>query len=216
VNADLDGTGTDQSYADQSYQVLNRREQFKAAVFSVLTDEVRMPGGGSATRDWTHHPGAAAVVALDASGRVVLIRQYRHPLGGFIWETPAGLMDVSGESGVETAKRELAEEADLVAAQWDLLVDVHTSPGFSDQLVRVYLARDLTPVPPHDRFLREDEEAELTVHMLDLDEAVAMVLRGEVTNGASTAGILAAARARDQNWAPLRPADTPPAGPQPR
>jgi ADP-ribose pyrophosphatase len=206
VNADLGGT----------YEVLNRREQFKGAVFSVLTDEVGMPGGGSAARDWTHHCGAAAVVALDESGRVVLIRQYRHPLGGFLWETPAGLMDVSGESGVDTAKRELAEEADLVAARWDLLVDVHTSPGFSDQLVRVYLARDLTPVLTHDRFLREDEEADLTVHMLDLDEAVAMVLRGEVTNGASTAGILAAARARDQNWAPLRPADTPPPVQQPR
>jgi 8-oxo-dGDP phosphatase len=175
-----------------------------------------MPGGGSAARDWTRHPGAAAVVALDDSGRVVLIRQYRHPIGGLMWEIPAGLMDVSDESGVETAKRELAEEVDLVAAQWNLLVDVHTSPGFSDQLVRVYLARDLTPVLQHDRFLREDEEADLTVHMLDLDEAVAMVLRGELTNGASAAGILAAARARDEDWAALRSADTPPPAPQPR
>jgi 8-oxo-dGTP pyrophosphatase MutT (NUDIX family) len=121
-----------------------------------------MPGGGSSRRDWTHHRGAAAVVALDESGRVVLIRQYRHPVGRFMWEIPAGLMDVDGESWLRAAQRELAEEADLVASTWHLLVDVHTSPGFSDQLERVFLARDLAPAG--ERFQREHEEAELTVH----------------------------------------------------
>jgi ADP-ribose pyrophosphatase len=195
---------------ERPYQVLGRTEVFQGAIFSVVSDLVSMPGGGSARRDWTHHPGASAVVALDESGRVVLIRQYRHPLGRPMWEIPAGLMDVAGESWVDAARRELAEEADLVAARWDLLVEVHTSPGFSDQLERVFLARDLDPVSEGYRFHKEHEEADLTVHRVDLDEAVAMVLGGEISNGSTVAGILAAARARDQHWAPLRPADAPP------
>ena len=165
-----------------------------------------MPGGGTARRDWTRHLGAAAVVALDDSGQIVLIRQYRHPIGRFMWEIPAGLADVPGELGVETAKRELAEEADLTASRWDLLVQVHTSPGYSDELLQVFLARDLAPVPEHLRHRREHEEAEMIVRFVDLDEAVAMIFRGEITNGPNAVGILAAARARDADWAPLRPA----------
>jgi ADP-ribose pyrophosphatase len=191
------------------YQVLNRQEGFRGAIFNVVSDEVTMPGGGSARRDWTRHPGAVAVVALDAANRIVLIRQYRHPVGGYLWEIPAGLADVAGESGVDTARRELAEEADLLASDWALLVEVHSSPGFSNELVRVFLARDLAPVPEHDRYARRDEEADLVVRKVDLDEAVAMVFRGEITNGPNAAGILAAARARDQGWTPLRLADTP-------
>jgi ADP-ribose pyrophosphatase len=195
---------------DHSYRVVSRREPYQAAIFSVVSDEVTMPGGGTARRDWTRHLGAAAVVALDESGRIVLVRQYRHPVGRHMWEIPAGLVDVAGESGVETARRELAEEADFTAARWDLLVEAHTSPGFSDELVRVFLARDLTPVPDHERHQREHEEADMLVRLVDLDEAVAMVFRSEITNSSNALGILAAARARDEAWAPLRPADTPP------
>jgi 8-oxo-dGTP pyrophosphatase MutT (NUDIX family) len=198
-----------------SYRVVSRREPFQGAIFSVVSDEVTMPGGGTARRDWTRHLGAAAVVALDESGRIVLVRQYRHPVGRHMWEIPAGLIDVAGESGVETAKRELAEEADFTATRWDLLVEAHTSPGFSDELVRVFLARDLTPVPEHERHQREHEEADMTVRLVDLDEAVAMVFRSEITNSSNALGILAAARARDEAWAPLRPADTPPPLPPP-
>jgi 8-oxo-dGDP phosphatase len=189
------------------YQVVSRREPFRGAIFSVVSDDVTMPGGGTARRDWVRHVDAAAVVALDESGRIVLVRQYRHAVGEFMWEIPAGLVDVAGESGVETAKRELAEEADLTAARWDLLVEAHTSPGFSDELVRVFLARDLAPVPDHERHHREQEEAEMIVRLVDLDEAVAMVFRSEITSGSNALGILAAARARDQAWTPLRPAD---------
>jgi 8-oxo-dGTP pyrophosphatase MutT (NUDIX family) len=188
------------------YRVLDRTQPFTGAIFSVYSDDVAMPGGGSARRDYTRHLGAAAVVALDDAGRIVLIRQYRHPVGQFMWEIPAGIVDVPGESGVQTARRELAEEADLEADRWDLLVEVHTSPGYSDELVRVFLARDLRPVPEHGRHDRQHEEAEMTVELVDLDEAVAMVFRSEITNGANVAGILAAAHARDSDWAPLRPA----------
>jgi 8-oxo-dGDP phosphatase len=186
------------------YRVLSTRERFKGSIFSLVSDEVSMPGGGSAVRDYTRHLGAVAVVALDEDGRVVLVRQYRHPVRDYLWEIPAGLCDVHGEAGEQTARRELAEEADIVATRWHLLVEVHTSPGYSDEMVRVFLARGLAPVEETDRHVREHEEADMTVGWFDLDEAVAMVLRGEITNAATAVGLLAAARARDLGWAPLR------------
>jgi len=188
------------------YRVLSSQQQFHGVIFDVVTDQVTMPGGASARRDYTRHLGAAAVVALDDDGRVTLVRQYRHAVRAHLYELPAGLSDVRGESGVRTAQRELAEEVDLTAAQWNLLVEVHTSPGFSDELVRVFLARRLSPVADADRHVRRDEEADLTVHHVPLDEAVAMVFRGEITNGVTAVGLLAAARARDLDWTPLRPA----------
>jgi ADP-ribose pyrophosphatase len=191
------------------HTVRSRTDRYAGPVFTVVTDEVSMPGGGTARRDVVRHIGAVAVVALDAEGRVVLIRQYRHALGRRLWELPAGLMDVSGEDLAVAAGRELTEEADLVAGRLDLLVDVHTSPGFSNELVRVFLARDLTPVAADGRHERHDEEAEIEVDTPHLDEAVRMVFTGEISNGPAVAGLLAAARARDEGWAPLRPADTP-------
>ena len=149
-----------------------------------------------------------AVVALDDDVRVVLIRQYRHAVAAYLWEIPAGLRDQPDEAGVEAARRELAEEVDLAATDWHLLLDLYTSPGFSDELVRVYLARGLTPVPAADRHARDQEEADLTVRRVDLDDAVAMVLRGEITNAISASALLATARARAQDWRPLRPAES--------
>lgn len=168
-----------------------------------------MPGGRVVPRDYVRHIGAVGVLALDDGGRAVLIRQYRHPLRRIIWELPAGLADVEGEALPASALRELAEEADLVADRLDLLVDVHTSPGYSDEMIRIFLARELSEVPAERRHVRRDEEAELEVTRVDLDEAVSMVLAGEITNVACVAGVLAAARARDRGWAGLRSADAP-------
>ncbi len=172
-----------------------------------------MPDGGAARRDWVVSLDAVGVVALDDADRVILLRQYRHPIGGYLWELPAGLADVTGESDLSTAKRELAEEADLVAADWHLLIEHHSSPGFTNQLVRVFLARGLTPVSEQDRHVRHEEEADMLVRSVHLDEAVSMVFRGEITNGAAVAGVLAADRARANQWAGLRPADSPPPDP---
>ncbi|HEX6501075.1 MAG TPA: NUDIX hydrolase [Micromonosporaceae bacterium] len=194
---------------DHEFRVLSRTERFRGPVFRLITDEVAMPGGRTAARDYLAHVGAVGVVALDDDGRVVLIRQYRHPVAAHLWELPAGLFDVAGEQPSATAARELAEEADLTAGRWDLLADIHPTPGASDELIRLFLARDLAPVPHHERHNRSDEEAGLTVRMVDLDEAVGMVFTGEITNAACVAGLLAAARARELDWAPLRPADTP-------
>jgi len=191
------------------HEVLAHTERYAGPIFSVYTDQVTMSDGRTAERDLVINLGAVGVVALDDLGRVVLIRQYRHPVRQRLWEVPAGLRDVHGEALAVTAARELAEEADLVAARFDLLVDLYTSPGFSAETIRLFLARDLSPVPHADRHERTDEEADLEIAWFDLDEAVAMVLRGEITNAATVGGLLAAARARDDGWATLRPASTP-------
>ncbi|MFJ6200158.1 NUDIX domain-containing protein [Micromonospora sp. NPDC092111] len=197
------------SAVEHRYEVRSRVERWAGRIFTVVTDEVTMPGGGTATRDYARHVGAVAVVALDDAGQVVLVRQYRQPVGWHLWELPAGLMDVDGEELPAAAARELAEEADLTAGRLDLLVDVHTSPGFSNELVRVFLARDLADVPAGQRHERHEEEADLQIVRIDLDEAVGMVLAGEITNGPCVAGLLAAARARDAGWSVLRRVDAP-------
>ncbi|MEV1112673.1 NUDIX hydrolase [Micromonospora sp. NPDC049751] len=195
--------------SEHRYEVRSREERYRGRIFDVVTEEVTMPGGGTALRDLVRHVGAVAVVALDDTGQVVLIRQYRHPVGRHLWELPAGLMDVSGEELPAAALRELAEEADLTAGRIDVLVDLHSSPGFTNEIVRVFLARDLADVPADERHERHDEEADLQVVRVDLDEAVGMVLAGEITNASAVAGLLAAARGRDTGFAALRRAEAP-------
>jgi ADP-ribose pyrophosphatase len=191
------------------YRVLSRKEQFATNIFRILTDEVAMPDGRAARRDYMVHIGAVGVVALDEAGRVVLVHQYRHALGRAIWELPAGLVDVDGEPLHLAAARELAEEADLRAARWDLLADAHTSPGVSNELIRIFLARDLSPVPLTERHRRTHEEAGMVIRSIDLDEAVGMALAGEITNAACLIGVLGAAQARERGWATLRPVGAP-------
>ncbi len=173
-------------------------------------DTVRLPDGGQVAREVVEHPGAVAVVALDAEDRLLMIRQYRHPAGGTFWEVPAGLRDVAGEPLVATARRELLEEAGCRAADWRLLTDYLSSPGISTERVRVFLARDLTLVPPDQReYVQQDEEAYLTVAWVPLAEAVRDVLAGHVHNGVAIVGILSAYVAHQAGFRALRPADEP-------
>jgi 8-oxo-dGTP pyrophosphatase MutT (NUDIX family) len=192
------------------HETVSRTERYDGPIFTVFSDQVTMSDGDPAGRDVVENKGAVGVVAIDDVGRVVLIRQYRHPVHRRLWELPAGLRDVAGEGMALTAARELAEESDYRAARFDLLVDLHTSPGFSNETIRIFLARDLSPVPQDERHARTSEEADIEIAWFDLDEAVAMVLRGEITNAAAVGGLLSAARARDDGWATLRPIDTPP------
>jgi 8-oxo-dGDP phosphatase len=191
------------------YEVVRSTEHLSNRVFTVVTDVVRMPDGNVAERDYLRHVGAVGVVALDDQHRVVLIRQYRHPLGRELWELPAGLIDVAGEPLVDAAARELAEEADLRASRWDLLVDVHPSPGVSNERIRIFLARDLTPVPDNERHERTHEEAGLAVRRFLLDDAVVLALGGGITNASAVAGVLAAAEAERRGWSTLRSVDEP-------
>jgi 8-oxo-dGDP phosphatase len=176
------------------YEVREQHERFRGPVFRVMTDEVAMPGGAVVSRDYLQHVGAVGVVAVDGEGRVVLIRQYRHAVRRHLWEVPAGLADVPGEPAEEVAVRELAEEADLVAGRIDPLLDLHTTPGCSNERIRLFLARDLRPVGADHAYERQDEEAELQVRRFDLAEAVDMALAGEITNGPTVAGLFAAER----------------------
>lgn len=191
------------------FDTVSSRTVYTGHILTLRADEVRMPGGGVKTREVIEQFGAVGIVALDGDGRVVLIRQYRYPVGQWLIELPAGLLDEPGEKAHRTAARELAEEAALTAGRWDLLVDLRVSPGLSNEAVRVFLARDLAPVPDADRHVGTDEETDLGVHRVDLDEAVAGVFTGEIENSLAVAGLLAAAHARDREWSTLRPADAP-------
>jgi 8-oxo-dGTP pyrophosphatase MutT (NUDIX family) len=146
---------------------------------------------------------------LDAEDRVLLLRQYRHPVRSYLWEPPAGLLDVEGEDPQVAAARELAEEADLVADEWHVLVDFYNSPGGSTEAFRCYLARGLHEVPESERHQREHEERDMARAWVDLSEARDLVLGGKLHNPTTVCGVLAAAAARDAGWAPLRPADAP-------
>lgn len=178
-------------------------------VFDLRSDVVDLGDGGRVTREYLDHPGAVAIVALDEDERVLLLRQYRHPVRRELWEVPAGLLDVVGEDGRVAAARELAEEADLRAARWDVLVDYFTTPGGSNEALRVFLARDLSPVPDDELFEREAEELDMELRWVPLDEAVAAVLGGALHNPSAVVGILAAATSRAGGWTSLRPADAP-------
>jgi 8-oxo-dGDP phosphatase len=174
-------------------------------VVGLRVDDVVMPGGETAAREVVEHLGAVAILALDAEGAVTMVHQYRHPLGHRLWELPAGLIDHAGEEPVEAAKRELVEEAGLAAEDWSTLVDVAASPGFTDEVVRVFLARDVSDV---DREMLGEEEADLVVAKFPLADAVAMALSGELVNGATVSGVLAA-HAVVTGAAKTRPADAP-------
>jgi 8-oxo-dGTP pyrophosphatase MutT (NUDIX family) len=192
---------------EQHWPVSGRPRKAKGAIVVLRTDRVRMPDGELARRDVLEHPGAVAVVALDDAGQVLLIRQYRHPVGHLLWEIPAGLRDVPGEPLRGTGERELREETGYAARTWHVLTDCYTSPGISTERVTVFLARDLAEVPDSERgpSLRH-EEAHLQPAWVPLDRAVQLFLAGELHNGVAAVGILAAYAARQGGFAALREA----------
>jgi 8-oxo-dGTP pyrophosphatase MutT (NUDIX family) len=188
------------------YAVESSEPAFAGRVISVRKDVVHMPGGTTSQRDVVVHPGAVGVVALDDHERVLLVNQYRHPVGRHLDELPAGLLDVPGEQHLAAAQRELVEEAGLAAGTWQVLVDALTSPGMTDEAIRLYLARDVRQV---DRDVQEHEEAEMTSAWVSLREAVRRVLAGELENAMACIGVLAAAEALRSGFTGLRPADAP-------
>lgn len=182
---------------------------FRGKVWDLVGETVDLAGEGQVVRQFVQHPGAVGVLALDEHDRVLFVRQYRHPVGYELYELPAGLLDVAGEPPVDSARRELLEETDLRADRWDLLIDWFNSPGGSDEAFRLFLARDLHPVADADRHRRTEEEAAMTTHWVDLDEAQKAVLTGRLHNPTTVVGILAAVAARERGWTSLRPVDDP-------
>jgi ADP-ribose pyrophosphatase len=162
--------------------------------------------GTAITREVIDHPGAVAVLAMDEQQRVLLIRQYRHPIRARVWEIPAGLLDMAGEPPLTAAQRELAEEADLAADTWNVLADFQNSPGGSNETIRVYLARDVRAVPA---FARHDEEADIEVRWVPLDAVVDAALSRRVQSPSLVVGALAAFAAHARDWSTLAPGDEP-------
>jgi 8-oxo-dGTP pyrophosphatase MutT (NUDIX family) len=190
--------------AEHEFETITSETLYVGKIFALRADEVRMPHGNTARREVIEHYGAVAVVAMDESKNIVMVYQYRHPVGRRLWELPAGLLDIGGEPAHITAGRELKEEAGLEAAEWRVLVDMVSAPGFSDESVRIYLATGITDVG---RPAAHDEEADLQVKWFSLEQARRMVLDGEIVNSLAIAGILAAHDVEDPSL--LRTVDAP-------
>lgn len=190
--------------AEHDFETVTSETIYIGNIFALRVDGVRMPGGNVAKREVVEHYGAVAILAMNDDNNIVLVHQYRHPLGRRLWELPAGLLDLGGELPHITAARELEEEAGLTADEWRVLVDLDSAPGFSDESVRVYLATGLTEVG---RPEAHDEEADLALRWLPLDDAVQMVMSGDIVNSIAVSGILAAHTVDDV--ATLRTVDAP-------
>ena len=202
-----------QEIADQPspHEVVASQVVWNGRIVDMIKDHVIVVEGQEpVVREYTRHPGAVAVVVLrgESGGEEILLeRQYRHPVKAELWEIPAGLLDIPGEDPRIAAERELADEADLVADRWDVLVDYFTSPGGSTEPLRIFLARDLRAAD--EVFDREDEEATMEYAWVRLDDALTMVLDGRLHNPSAVIGVLATHAARARGWAGLRPADAP-------
>ncbi|GAA0601994.1 NUDIX hydrolase [Kribbella sandramycini] len=177
-------------------------------VISVRRDTIEPPDAEAFVRDVVVHPGAVGVVALDDKNRMLLVRQYRHPVGYRLLEPPAGLLDVQGEQYRLGGERELWEETGTKAADWRILVDAFTSPGLTNEAVRIFLARDLSPAD--EAYDRLHEEADMETVWAPLVEVVAAVLAGHLQNPILVMGSLAAWTALNgPGFDSLRPADSP-------
>lgn len=176
--------------------VLASEVSYEGRVWDVRTDQVDLGDGGVAVRDYLEHPGAVLVLAVRedrGEPEVLLIRQYRHPVGAEDWELPAGLLDVDGEAPLEAARRELAEEADLHAERWEELLTFTPSPGSLGERITLFLATGLSDVPEDERHDREHEEIGMPVGWVGLQDAVDAVLAGQLHNGPLMVGVLALA-----------------------
>jgi 8-oxo-dGTP pyrophosphatase MutT (NUDIX family) len=194
--------------AAESWPVVSVDEQLSNWLITVRTDKVRMPDNHYAERTVVAHLGAVAVVALDDAQRVLMIKQYRHPVGHQLWEIPAGLRDTDGESLLRTAQRELFEETGYRAREWHTLIDYFSSPGYSTERLRIFLARGLD-LADDDRYQRKDEEKFIVSDWIPLRQAVRLALAGNLHSGPAIAGVLAGYAASSGGFSELRPASAP-------
>lgn len=160
---------------------------FSGRVIEVNVERVQLPNGTTADLEIIRHPGGAAVVAIDAANRVCLLRQFRHAADGWIWELPAGKID-NREPPLDTARRELEEEAGMAAAVWQPLGDYLSSPGVFTEVVHLFLATQLTPLPPC-----PEEHEVFEVHWLPFSDVLQMARSGELRDGKSLVGVYRAA-----------------------
>lgn len=191
--------------AEHAFETASSETLYTGKIFTLRRDEVRMPGGNTAAREVLEHYGAVAIVAMRDDHSIAMVYQYRHTFGRRLWELPAGLLDLAGEPAHLSAARELEEEVGLRADTWQVLVDLDTAPGYSDESVRVFLATGLTEIG---RPEAHDEEADLTMRWVPVNDAVRLVFSGEVVNSIAVSGILAV-HAVTTRVAQPRPVDIP-------
>lgn len=172
------------------FGVSKRELVFQGRIWDVVRETFNY-GDDSLAREFVAHPGAVAVLALNAQNEVLMIRQYRHPVRSYLWEIPAGLLDIPGESRLESAKRELLEETGFVADKWDELTAFHTTPGGNDETITIFLAQSLRH-QGHDLEL-EGEELDMLLEWFPLEEALRSVLAADIKNPSAVVGIMALA-----------------------
>lgn len=194
--------------ADADVPIVSSVPAFSGGIWDVRSDVIDF-AGQRITRDLMVHPGAVGIMALDDEDRVLLIRQYRHPVGRYLFEPPAGLLDKPDEDPLAAAKRELAEESGFEAAEWHVLVDFANTPGGSSETLRCFLARGLTRLPGGRPLTGEAEEVDLPRAWVPLDEARRAVFAGDLANPTTVIGVLAAWASRATGWDTLRPPDSP-------
>ena len=173
--------------AKSQARVISSKTVFRGPVFNVVSERVREPGGYVARRDIVRHPGSVVILAVEtsrATPRVLLERQYRHAAGRFLWELPAGRID-QGEPVLAAAKRELQEETGYTSTRWSLALHFYVSPGFLDETMSVFLARDIRPGPA-----KPEEDERITTGLLPLPNAVRLVLNGTIQDAKTIASIL--------------------------
>ena len=171
------------------FETLGSREAYRG-FSTVRVDRVRTPDGAEVEREVVERPSAVGVVPITPEGRVLLLHQYRQPVGRLLVELPAGLMDVAGEEDpAATAQRELIEELGMRAGSLEPLTTFWNSAGWTDERTHLYLGRELQPTAPPDDFAASAEELHLEVVSLDLDDAVQAVRDGEITDAKTVIGL---------------------------
>ncbi len=167
-------------------KVLKKTLLHQARVFRLIREKITLPNGTTVDLDIVRHPGAAAIVALQDSNSLIMVRQYRHAVGGCIWEIPAGTLD-PGETPLECAKRELIEETGYSGSQWEELGAIIPVPGYSDEKITIYLAADLQPA-------RQDLDADevIDVREIPLEKAFEMIEKGKIIDSKTISSLFLA------------------------
>ena len=181
-------------YEDLIEKKVSSEAIFDGVLLHVKRDTVTLPNGKEATREWIKHPGASSVIPILPDGRIILVRQYRYPIGEVTLEVPAGKLDAPDEDPLVCAERELSEETGYTAQKITKLTTIATTVGFSNEYIHMYKAEGLTPGPQH-----PDADEFINVVRLPLDEAVAMVLDGRIYDAKSVSSILMLERQRNGN-----------------
>jgi ADP-ribose pyrophosphatase len=163
--------------------VNSRKEIYRGRVFHMVRENIRLENGVCVDTDIIRHPGAAAIIPLKDKENLILLRQYRHAVGGFIWEIPAGTLN-PGEEPLECARRELAEETGFSARTWEKLGEIVPVPGYSDERIHIFKAENLSPARQN-----PDEDEVLDVHEIPLNEVLRMVFQGEIQDSKSLSAL---------------------------